>query len=185
MSIQSADTAVLAGMKRKYTSEKVQESLHNISKQIPGVFVGMDVIAGFPTETDEQFENTYKVLAETPWTRLHVFPYSERTGTRAVSLPQIPFHKRKERAARLRELSLHRHQSEALKHLGTTKATLIFNSTSSKTDGLSHDYWPVKLDLDENTISELNNQIRDVKIYDVQFLNSDVVLLGRLADAKH
>lgn len=185
MSIQSADTEVLAGMKRKYTSEKVQESLHKISNQIPGVFVGMDVIAGFPTETDEQFENTYKVLSETPWTRLHVFPYSERTGTRAVALKQIPFHIRKQRAARLRELSLHRHQSEALKHVGTTKSTLIFNSTSSKTDGLSHDYWPVKLDLPETVRTELNNQIRNVEIYDVQTTNTDVVLLGRLVDGKH
>ncbi|MBC7465374.1 MAG: tRNA (N(6)-L-threonylcarbamoyladenosine(37)-C(2))-methylthiotransferase MtaB [Bdellovibrio sp.] len=185
MSIQSADTEVLAGMKRKYTSEQVQDALHKISEKVPGVFVGMDVIAGFPTETDEQFENTYKVLAETPWTRLHVFPYSERTGTRAVALKQIPFHKRKERAARLRELSLHRHQSEALKHVGTVKQTLIFNTTSTKTDGLSHDYWPVKLDLGDQDRLVLNNQVRAVKIYDVQLTNSDVILLGRLVHAEN
>ncbi|MFZ3229185.1 MAG: tRNA (N(6)-L-threonylcarbamoyladenosine(37)-C(2))-methylthiotransferase MtaB [Pseudobdellovibrio sp.] len=185
MSIQSADSEVLVGMKRKYSSEQVHAALHNISMKLPGVFIGMDVIAGFPTETDEQFENTYKVLSETPWTRLHVFPYSERTGTRATALKQIPFHIRKERAARLRDLSLHRHQSEALKQIGSVKETLIFNTSSLKSDGLSHDYWMIKLDLNENDSNALNNQVVPVKIYDVQVVKSEVILHGRVAHAEN
>ena len=145
MSIQSADTEVLRQMKRKYTENQVLESLKNISDKIQNVFIGMDVIAGFPTETDEQFENTYKNLSESPWTRLHVFPYSERSGTRAEVLPQIPFHKRKERAARLRELSLHRFQSEALKQIGTLQNALILKKPSKGCDGLTNHYWPVQI----------------------------------------
>ena len=66
------------------------ESLENIRRLLPNAFIGIDVIAGFPSETEEQFENTYKNLAGSPWTRLHVFPYSERQGTRAAVLEQIP-----------------------------------------------------------------------------------------------
>ncbi len=145
MSIQSADTEVLKQMKRKYTENQVTENLKIIANLIPNVFVGMDVIAGFPTETEEQFENTYKNLSETPWTRLHVFPYSERSGTRAEVLPQIPNHIRKERAARLRDLSLHRFQSEGLKQVGTIQSALILNKSSKNTDGLTNHYWPVQI----------------------------------------
>jgi len=177
MSIQSADTEVLHQMKRKYTSLEVQNSLEQIQKHVPNAFVGMDVIAGFPTESDEQFENTYRVLSDSPWTRLHVFPYSERSGTRAVQMKQIPFHIRKQRGARLRELSLHRHQSEALKQRGQIKSILTLNSESKRYDGLSADYWSVKF----NSLSVEKNEIRQVLIRDVQVLNnSDVILLGDL-----
>ena len=143
MSIQSAETEVLKQMKRKYDAGQVQRSLELITDKIPNVFIGMDVIAGFPTETDEQFEKTYSVLAATPWTRLHVFPYSERAGTRAETLPQVKLHVRKERAAKLRELSLHRFQAEALKQRGRIKSVLTLNG-SKKSNGLSEDYWAVK-----------------------------------------
>lgn len=146
MSIQSADTDVLQQMKRKYSEHQVIDSLQQISKKINNVFIGMDVIAGFPTETEEQFENTYKNLANSPWTRLHVFPYSERSGTRAEILPQIPFHVRKERAAKLRELSLHRFQSEGLKQVGTVQQALILNKPSRNSDGLTNHYWPVVIE---------------------------------------
>jgi threonylcarbamoyladenosine tRNA methylthiotransferase MtaB len=146
MSIQSADTDVLKQMKRKYTEMDVKSSLIQIHKKIKNVFIGMDVIAGFPSETDEQFENTYKNLADSPWTRLHVFPYSERSGTRAEQLQQIPFHIRKERASRLRDLSLHRYQSEALKQVGTQQKALILNKASKGADGLTNHYWPVQFE---------------------------------------
>ncbi|MFN7729198.1 MAG: tRNA (N(6)-L-threonylcarbamoyladenosine(37)-C(2))-methylthiotransferase MtaB [Bdellovibrio sp.] len=144
MSIQSANTEVLAGMKRNYTQKEVIESLNNIEKKIPGAFVGMDVITGFPTETDAQFEDTYKTLAETPWTRLHVFPYSERKGTKAALMPQIYPHVRKERAQRLRELSLHRYQSEALKQVGREKWALGLRDSKTP-QGVTRDYWTVLL----------------------------------------
>jgi len=179
MSIQSADTEVLAQMKRKYSAEQVSMMLHKISK-LPHVFVGMDVISGFPTETDAQFENTYKVLAETPWTRLHVFPYSERSGTRAATLEQIPFHIRKERAARLRELSLHRFQAEALKQVGQTFETLILNKPSKGAIGLTRNYWPVRLNMAEEQIKTTAGTEIKVKITDVHFETGEGQLIGEI-----
>jgi threonylcarbamoyladenosine tRNA methylthiotransferase MtaB len=177
MSIQSADTETLKEMKRKYTETEVESALHNISK-IKDVFVGMDVIAGFPSETEEQFENTYKRLAETPWTRLHVFPYSERSGTRAAIMNQVPHHVRKERAAKLRELSLHRFQAEALKQVGNIHQTLILNKPSRKAEGLTRNYWPVRLNLTEEKLKELSGQEIQVKITGVNFETGEGQLEG-------
>ena len=177
MSIQSADTETLHQMKRKYTENEVEVALHKISK-VKDVFVGMDVIAGFPSETEEQFENTYKRLSETPWTRLHVFPYSERSGTRAAIMDQVPHHVRKERAARLRELSLHRFQAEALKQVGNVHQTLILNKASRKAEGLTRNYWPVRLNLSEEKLKELAGQELKVKITGVNFETGEGQLEG-------
>lgn len=177
MSIQSADSDVLKQMKRNYTQEQVEIALHNISK-IKDVFVGMDVIAGFPSETDEQFENTYKCLAETPWTRLHVFPYSERSGTRAAMMTQVPFHVRKERAARLRELSLHRFQSEALKQVGNAHQTLILNKPSRGAEGLTRNYWPVRLNLSQQQLESFAGLEIHVRITGANFDTGEGQLEG-------
>jgi threonylcarbamoyladenosine tRNA methylthiotransferase MtaB len=176
MSIQSGDSDVLAQMKRKYGEAEVRSSLQNINSQIENVFVGMDVIAGFPTETDEQFENTYKILSETPWTRLHVFPYSERSGTKAAIFPQVSMMKRKERAQRLRELSLHRLQSEALKQIGSVKRALVLNKVSSGGQALSRDYWNLNLGLADDEFQKLRNTEIPVVVKSVVVNGEDVVL---------
>jgi threonylcarbamoyladenosine tRNA methylthiotransferase MtaB len=176
MSIQSADTEVLAQMKRKYTEFDVRKSLTAINEKVKNAYVGLDVIAGFPSETDEQFENTYKVLSETAWTRLHVFPYSERPGTRAAVLEQLPMSKRKERAQRLRALSLHRLQSEAMKQVGTLKQALVLNKLNMNNQAVSRDYWNIKLNLTEAEHADLKNSECLVKINSVLIDDLDVVL---------
>jgi len=109
VSLQSPHSRILKLMKRKYAFEQVQECLVRISKIKSNAFVGMDVITGFPGETDEEFEWGYEALANLPWSRLHVFPYSERDGTAATRLPHsVPQHIRVKRARRLNELSLER-----------------------------------------------------------------------------
>lgn len=183
MSIQSADTLVLKEMKRKYSEAEVRSSLEKIALKIPNAFVGMDVIAGFPTETEEQFENTYRVLSETPWTRLHVFPYSERHGTRAAVLPQVHQMKRKERAQRLRELSLHRLQSEALKQIGTIKKVLVLNKPSSGYQGISRDYWNMHLNLNSEELVQHKNSEVLAKVISVEIQDHDVVLRAGLVNA--
>lgn len=174
MSIQSADTDVLRMMKRKYTAEQVMESLRRIREIVPASFIGMDVIAGFPTETQEQFENTYRNLADSPWTRLHVFPYSERSGTVAGAMKQIPMAIRKERAALLRSLSLHRLQSEALKQVGHQKRALLLKDGQA----LTADYWTIQADFRDEDI----NQERDFKITGVRMNDQrqESLLIGEI-----
>jgi threonylcarbamoyladenosine tRNA methylthiotransferase MtaB len=112
VSLQSPHSKILRLMKRKYSSTEVERALFEISSipaPLGGPFVGMDVITGFPGETDEIFEESFSSLERLPWTRLHVFPYSERAGTPATRLPNpVSEPTRVARARRLRMLSLER-----------------------------------------------------------------------------
>jgi threonylcarbamoyladenosine tRNA methylthiotransferase MtaB len=113
VSLQSPHGRILRLMKRRYGAEAVEERLRRIAglgaQPVGGVFVGMDVITGFPGESEDEFEWTRERLAALPWTRLHVFPYSERKGTPATRLPgSVPPAERARRAKVLRELSLER-----------------------------------------------------------------------------
>ncbi len=150
MSIQSACTEVLHGMKRRYDQSQVQESLRKIDRVLPGVFIGMDVIVGFPNETSERFEETMSVLRDLPWTRIHVFPYSERPGTKAATMTEtVPWQERVARAEKMRALSLNRYLAKAQAQIGTIKKVLLLNKSSKGgSDGLSRDYWPVGLSAD-------------------------------------
>jgi threonylcarbamoyladenosine tRNA methylthiotransferase MtaB len=112
VSLQSPHSRILRLMKRKYGYEEVKHCLEEISKipsPLGGAYVGMDLITGFPGETDDEFEVGYKALASLPWHRLHVFPYSERAGTPATRLPNsVTPSVRVDRARKLTQLSMHR-----------------------------------------------------------------------------
>lgn len=102
-SIQSGDNMVLKRMKRRHSREDVIRLCSAIRAIRPEAVFGADFICGFPTETDEQFENTIKLVREAGIQKLHVFPYSERQGTPAALMPQVPVEIRKERARLLRQ----------------------------------------------------------------------------------
>lgn len=104
LSIQSGDNMILKRMKRRHTREQVIELCNKIRKVRSDATFGADFICGFPTETEEQFENTLRLVHEAGISKLHVFPYSERSGTPAALMPQVPVETRKERARRLREM---------------------------------------------------------------------------------
>ncbi|MCM2280928.1 MAG: tRNA (N(6)-L-threonylcarbamoyladenosine(37)-C(2))-methylthiotransferase MtaB [Bdellovibrionaceae bacterium] len=162
MSIQAANTRVLQAMKRQYSAEDVEWALTAIAERVPGSFVGMDVIAGFPGETDEEFEDTYGRLERLPWTRIHVFPYSERPGTKAAALmadAMVPKHVRAARAARLRELSSERFARAALTQVGQVKAALILNTPAHGAQALTRDYWPVQIEGAESMVLRPGHEI--------------------------
>ena len=145
MSIQSATTSTLKRMKRKYTAQDVETSLVNIEKLGRDAFVGMDVIVGFAGESEEEFEDTYSRLANLPWTRIHVFPYSERPGTIASRFEDdVRQEIKKERSKRLRQLSSSRYAEKALEQIGTIKSLLPLQSKTGAR-GLTRDYWPVHI----------------------------------------
>lgn len=158
MSIQSAQTDVLHAMKRHYASPDVESALIRIADQVPGAYVGMDVIAGFPGETDEQFEESLNRLRDLPWTRLHVFPYSVRPGTYAARLPQLSGEIIRERARRLRDLSLERVESHAIRQIGQIKKVLALQSESKKNRAISRDYWNIVLEGDGGGTTPLSEE---------------------------
>ena len=102
LSIHSGDNRLLKRMRRRHSREDVINLCHKIRAVRPEATFGSDFICGFPTETEEQFENTVKLVKEAGINKLHVFPYSERSGTPAAAMPQVPVNVRKDRARRLR-----------------------------------------------------------------------------------
>lgn len=104
LSVQAGDDMILKRMKRRHLRDDVIDVCNRARELRPDISFGADIIAGFPTETDEMFENTLALVEECDLTFLHVFPYSERPGTPAAKMPPVDKPVRKERAARLRAL---------------------------------------------------------------------------------
>ncbi|MBE2192527.1 MAG: tRNA (N(6)-L-threonylcarbamoyladenosine(37)-C(2))-methylthiotransferase MtaB [Alphaproteobacteria bacterium] len=104
LSVQAGDDMILKRMKRRHLRQDVIDTCKKARSLRPDMVFGADIIAGFPTETDEMFENTLKLVEECNLTFLHVFPYSPRPQTPAAKMPQIPLAVRKDRALHLRQL---------------------------------------------------------------------------------
>jgi threonylcarbamoyladenosine tRNA methylthiotransferase MtaB len=177
MSIQSAQDKVLREMRRHYSAKEVEWALNSIERRVPGAFVGMDVIVGFPGETDAEFQETFDRLSGLPWTRIHVFPYSERQGTRAaLSESPVAVAVRKERSRALRALSHERHAMRAVDQLGTVKKALLLKDQT----GLSRDYWNLQFRQAPAAPVGTEHAVRVVG-HDIQ--NDDVVLVTEACHA--
>lgn len=105
LSLQAGDNLILKRMKRRHLRDDAIQFCHEIRRLRPDMVYGADLIAGFPTETDEMFQNTLDLIHECDLTFLHIFPFSVRQGTPAAKMPQVDGSKIKERAAHLRALS--------------------------------------------------------------------------------
>ena len=103
LSLQAGDNLTLKRMKRRHTREQAIAFCAELRAARPDFVFGADIIAGFPTETEEMFENSLRLVEECGLTFLHVFPYSPRKGTPAARMPQVEKAVIKARAARLRE----------------------------------------------------------------------------------
>ncbi len=103
LSLQAGDNMILKRMKRRHSREDAIRFCDDARRLRPDMTFGADIIAGFPTETDEMFENSLRLLDECGLTWLHVFPYSARQGTPAARMPPVPRQIVKARAQRLRD----------------------------------------------------------------------------------
>jgi threonylcarbamoyladenosine tRNA methylthiotransferase MtaB len=102
LSLQSGDDMILKRMKRRHAREDATRFCTEARRLRPDLVFGADLIAGFPTETEEMFENTLRLVDDCGLTYLHVFPFSPRNGTPAARMPQVDRRRVKARAARLR-----------------------------------------------------------------------------------
>ncbi|MHB8708876.1 MAG: tRNA (N(6)-L-threonylcarbamoyladenosine(37)-C(2))-methylthiotransferase MtaB [Desulfuromonadales bacterium] len=117
--LQAGDDAVLARMRRPYGREDFRALVERIVTAMPEAAIGLDVIAGFPGETEAGFENTERLIEELPVTHLHVFPYSKRPGTAAAAMPgHLPGDVKKARAERLRRLGAGKLAAYAARFVG-------------------------------------------------------------------
>lgn len=134
ISLQSGDAEILKNMKRKYGPKEIEQCLIKIEKNIENAFIGMDLIVGFPGERKKEFKNTYDLLKDLPWTRIHVFPYSPRKKTRSYKMEnQIHRSEIKKRSKIMRNLSKKRYLETAKKQLYSIKKVLCFKEKSEGT----------------------------------------------------
>lgn len=142
ISLQAGDNMILKRMKRRHNREQVVEFCNKLRILRPEVSFGADIIAGFPTETDEMFENTRRLISEAGLQYLHVFPYSEREGTPAARMPQVPKQIRKERAAILRAEGIKELHKFFARNVGKDVNVLVEKNNMAHTEN----FIPVKLD---------------------------------------
>ena len=125
LSLQSGDDMILKRMKRRHSRTEALEVVARLRALRPEMVFGADIIAGFPTETDEMFENSLSFVTEADLTYLHVFPYSPRPGTPAARMPQVDRHVARARAARLRALGETQFVKLVASRLGQVENVLV------------------------------------------------------------
>ncbi len=124
--LQSGSNNTLAAMRRRYKKELYAEKIGLIKLLMPHCCIGVDVIVGFPGETKDDFAETVEFLRGLDISYLHVFTYSERDNTHALTLsPVVPMHTRHERNKILRNLSYEKMQAFTNKHIGETRKVLF------------------------------------------------------------
>ncbi|WP_428977686.1 tRNA (N(6)-L-threonylcarbamoyladenosine(37)-C(2))-methylthiotransferase MtaB [Rhodoligotrophos defluvii] len=141
LSLQSGDDLILKRMKRRHLRGHSIAFCEAVRRLRPDAVFGADIIAGFPTETDEMFANSCRLVEECGLTFLHVFPYSPRPGTPAARMPQVPGGTIKRRAAALRALGEQRLAGFLLGEVGARRQVLA----ETETTGRTQHYAPVRL----------------------------------------
>ena len=133
LSLQSGDNMILKRMKRRHSREHTIEFCDMLRAKRPDMVFGADIIAGFPTETDEMFENSMKIVDESGLTYLHVFPYSPRPGTSAAKMPAVEQNVVKRRAAMLRTKGEMRQSDFMASQKGAVRDVLIETPSQGRT----------------------------------------------------
>lgn len=155
--LQSGSDKILSLMRRRYRRALYAERVHKIKAQIPQCCIGVDVIVGFPGETDEDFLETYRFLNELPVSYLHVFTYSERANTPASQMEgTVPPAVRSERSKMLRILSEKKRRAFYEENVGRT-ATVLFEEDieDGRMHGFTENYIRVSASYDPLLINEL------------------------------
>lgn len=161
--LQSGSDAVLRLMNRRYDTELFASRIEMIRSLIPDAFIGVDVIAGARGETEEEWERSYEFIRSLPVTRLHVFPYSERPGTKALSIGyNVDPHERHLRAAKLAALSDEKHAAFINSHIGEEASVLWEHPghQDAPMHGFTENYIRIEAPFDPEAI----NRVTGVKI---------------------
>lgn len=168
MPLQSGNNEILGQMRRRYQRELYADRVNQIKGLMPDACIGVDVIVGFPGETDQHFLDTYSFLADLPVSYLHVFSYSERPDTPAASMQnQVPKKVRQKRSKMLRGLSAKKQYAFYESQLQQTK-TILFEAENKAgyIQGFTENYVKVRMPWDpalqnqmiQATLSEIDQQ---------------------------
>ncbi len=177
--LQSGSAEILKLMQRRYTVDDYRNVINKVVDKIPECGIGIDVIVGFPGETEKHFNETYKFLTEIPFSYLHVFTYSERPNTKAISIPdKVEVNERKKRNNMLRILSDKKKRAFYNSLIGS-ELEVLFESENDNgmIKGFSSNYVRVALPFNEKLI----NTFAVVKIKEIK----DGLALAELVEIKN
>ena len=172
--LQSGSNPILRKMKRKYTVEMYKDKINKIKNKIEGCTIGVDIMTGFPGETEECFNDTYNLLNDLPISYLHVFPFSERENTLAYKMQdKIDLEIRYARARILRKLSQLKFRQVQQKNINCTRPVLFEMNEDGFVSGLTDNYIRVKVPQDK---TEKSNFISNVTLVDI----NDGIMIGEI-----
>ena len=137
LSLQAGDDMILKRMKRRHLRDDSIRFCEDVRALRPDIVFGADIIAGFPTETEDMFANSMKIVEECGLTHLHVFPYSAREGTPAARMPQVRREIVKDRAKRLRAVGDRAYEKHLASLNGTVQRLLIEKEGIARTEGFT------------------------------------------------
>jgi threonylcarbamoyladenosine tRNA methylthiotransferase MtaB len=178
--LQSGSDDILRKMRRRYMKDRYSDRVERIKSLMPEACIGVDVIVGFPGETDEHFLETYNFLNELDISYLHVFSYSERDNTPAASMEgAVPFEVRKKRSKMLRGLSAKKRRAFYESQLGTTRTALFEDGNR---DGYIHGFTENYVKVKTPWNPELVNTLREVQLAGIA---SDGIVKADFAEVRH
>ena len=173
--LQSGSSRILKLMRRKYQTSLYKERIEHIKSLIPDACIGADIIVGFPSETDDDFQKSYDFIESLNISYLHVFSYSERQNTKAIKIKnKVSKAKKAERSFTMRELSKELKLSFEQSFVGSTREVLFEYQIDNQWFGHSDNYLPVRVNTKENLKNSIEsvNIVNSVKNYLVgSFLN--------------
>ncbi|GMB83147.1 tRNA (N(6)-L-threonylcarbamoyladenosine(37)-C(2))-methylthiotransferase MtaB [Shinella zoogloeoides] len=137
LSLQHGDDLILKRMKRRHSSADARDFCARVRTVRPEASFGADMIAGFPTETEEMFANAARLAEDCSIAHLHVFPYSPRPGTPAARMPQLDRALVKDRAGRLRETGKRLHEAHLTSMIGREETILVENNGLAHTENFT------------------------------------------------
>jgi len=170
--LQSGSDKVLIDMNRQYNKEFFLYRINEIRKVNPDISITTDVIVGYPTETDDLFEETFQFITDVKFNEMHVFPFSKRNGTPAAKLKDLDKQKKSERVKRLLELNNKLANEYVNKFIGKTLDIIV--ERSNPTTGYTSNYLKV-----EGSFTAEKNEIVDVTFKDVGYPISSVELTSK------
>lgn len=154
--LQSGSNKILSAMRRRYNRELYKERIDRIKDLLPNACIGVDVIVGFPSETDDEFYKTYNYLNELDISYLHVFTYSERSNTEAIKNKDVvEFKIRSERSKILHILSDKKIHYFNDKFINSTRPVLFESIKNGKVIGHTDNYIQVQVDGDSQLINKI------------------------------
>lgn len=164
LALQSGDDQVLRRMARSYRARHFREVVTRLHEEVPGIAIGVDVIVGFPGETEEAFDNTRRLLEELPVSYFHVFTYSRRSGTAAAAMPnQVAPEAKAKRNRILRQLGARKSLAFQQAFVGHTLSLVVLEERDRRSgllQGVSDNYLTIRFDGPEG----LKGQMVEVRV---------------------